>query len=282
MPEELAETHRRLLEELRRLKARHGWTFAQLARKTGYSTASWQRYLSGRAMPPWDAVDALGRLASQEDGRLRALWESATAPVARQSASQRTMPLARNGEAVADGGSGTVPRLRPSTTLLASLLGTALLVGSSLALLSPWDAGTAPRTPPPWGAPPDAPVWPWPLPTTTGPPAGAPCLGNGCRGRDPYRLGCDRSSVPVHEVSADHRTLTLRYSPVCRAVWAEVSPGAGTSGLTVSGDGEAVTAPPGDARTGMLGAAPGRARGNVNLPGRQIGVSAGTSWVIDQ
>ncbi|MFG3009553.1 helix-turn-helix domain-containing protein [Streptomyces cinerochromogenes] len=282
MPAELPDTHRRLLEELRRLKSRHGWTFAQLARKTGYSTASWQRYLSGRAMPPWGAVDALGRLASQEDGRLRALWESATAAVARQSAAQRTAPLTRNGEEAADGGPGAAPRPRSPTTLLAGLLGTALLVASSLALLSPWDAGTASRVPAPRGAPPNAPVWPWPLPTTTGPPAGAPCLANGCRGRDPYRLGCDRSSVPVHAVSAGHRTLTLRYSPVCRAVWAEVAPSAGTSVLTVSGDGGAVTAPPGDARTGMLGAAPGRARGNVNLPDRQLGVSAGTSWVVDQ
>ncbi|MGW1986985.1 helix-turn-helix domain-containing protein [Streptomyces collinus] len=281
MGEELPDAQRRLLEELRRLKGRHGWTFAHLARKTGYSTASWQRYLSGRTMPPWDAVDALGRLASQEDGRLRALWESATAAVARRSASQRTASLARNGEATA-GASGAAPRPRSPTTLLAGLLGRALLVASSLALLIPWGAGTASRVMAPRGAPPDAPVWPWPLPTATGPPAGAPCLGNGCRGRDPYRLGCDRSSVTVHAVSADHRTLTLRYSPVCRMVWAEVAPGAGTTDLTVSGDGGAVTAPPGDTRTGMLGAAPGRATGSVNLSGRQIGVSAASSWVIGQ
>lgn len=50
-------------------------------------------------MPPWEAVDTLGRLASQEDGRLRPLWEAAATGVARQSAPGGTGPLARDGEA---------------------------------------------------------------------------------------------------------------------------------------------------------------------------------------
>ncbi|CAL9675341.1 hypothetical protein SUDANB105_07838 [Streptomyces sp. enrichment culture] len=103
-----------------------------------------------------------------------------------------------------------------------------------------------------------------PLLTATGTPAGVPCLGDGCRGRTPYRLGRDRGSARVHALSADHRTLALWYSPVCRAVRAEVVPGVKTSCLTVSSDSRAVTAPAGDARTGMMRASPGRARGSVS------------------
>ncbi|MFF4015064.1 helix-turn-helix domain-containing protein [Streptomyces sp. NPDC001843] len=284
MPEDLPDAHRRLLDELRRLKGRHGWTFAQLARKTGYSATSWHRYLSGRAMPPWEAVDALGPLAAQEHSRLLALWEVAATAVARQPAPGRTGLPARAAKTAAPAATGAAPRPGSRTTALGGLLGTALLLASLLALLSPWDGGSRPasRVPAPHGAPPGAPEWPWPLQTATGTPAGAPCLGDGCRGRDPYRIGCDRGSVSVHALRADHRTLTLWYSPLCRAVWADVVPGAGTSGLTVSADGRAVTAPVGDARTGMLGATPGRAKGSVDLLDRQLGVSARTSWVVDQ
>ncbi|MGW2462103.1 helix-turn-helix domain-containing protein [Streptomyces sp. NPDC001761] len=278
MPGDLPEAHRRLLEELRRLKGRHGWTFAQLARKTGYSATSWYRYLSGRTMPPWEAVDALGRLAAQGNGRLRALWEVAAArePVPGPAR------LPDRGEEAAP--VGAAPRRRSRTTMLGALLGTALLLASSPALLSPWDGAgrTASRDPSPQGAPSGEPEWPWPLPAATGTAPGVPCLGDGCRGRDPYRLGCDRGGVPVHALSAGHHTLTLWYSPLCRAVWAEVVPGAGTSRLTVSTDSRATSAPAGEARTGMLGATPGRARGSVNLPGRQLGVGARTSWVVDQ
>ncbi|MFF4490585.1 helix-turn-helix domain-containing protein [Streptomyces sp. NPDC001544] len=284
MPEDLPDAHRRLLDELRRLKRRHGWTLAQLARKTGYSATSWHRYLSGRAMPPWEAVDALGRLASQERSRLLALWEVAATAVARQPAPGRTGLPPRAAKATAAAATGAAPRPGSRTTTLGGLLGTALLLASLLTLLSPWDGGGRPafRVPAPHAAPPGAPEWPWPLQTATGSPTRAPCLGDGCRGRDPYRIGCDRGSVPVHTLRADHRTLSLWYSPLCRAVWAEVAPGAGTTDLTVSADGHAVTAPAGNARTGMLGATPDRAKGSVDLPGRQLGVSARTSWIVDQ
>ncbi|MEV5989128.1 helix-turn-helix domain-containing protein [Streptomyces sp. NPDC052051] len=280
MPEDLPDAHRRLLDELRRLKSRHGWTFAQLARKTEYSATSWHRYLSGRTMPPWEAVDALARLASQDRGRLRALWEVAAAATGQPVPGRTGLPVPDR-ETAAPAEAGAAPRPRSPTTVLGGLLGTALLLASSLALLSPWDGGGH-RSEDPQGASPGAPEWPWPLPTATGTPAGVPCLGDRCRGQDPYQLGCDRGSVPVHALRADHRTLTLWYSPVCRAVWAEVVPGAGTSRLTVSTDTRAVTARAGDARTGMLDAVPGRARGSVNLPGRQLGVGARTSWVVDQ
>ncbi|MEV5959835.1 helix-turn-helix domain-containing protein [Streptomyces sp. NPDC051987] len=281
--EDLPDAHRRLLDELWRLKGRHSWTFAQLARKTGYSATSWHRYLSGRTMPPWEAVDALGRLAAQEDGRLRALWEVAAAAAARRSAPGRTGPLARDREAAALAAASAASRSRSRAAVLGGLLGTTLLLASSLALLSPWGGGrAAPQGPAPQGAPSGQPEWPWPLPIATGTPAGVACLGDHCRGRDPYRLGCDRGSVPVHALTAHRRTLTLWYSPVCRAVWAEVVPGAGTSRLTVSDNSRAVTAPAGDARTGMLGTEPGQARGSVNLPGCQLGVDARTSWVVDQ
>ncbi|MFD8006397.1 helix-turn-helix domain-containing protein [Streptomyces mirabilis] len=62
----------RLLGELRQCKDRCELSLTSLATKTGFSVSSWQRYLDGRSPPPWEAVDALGRLGQAERGRLRA------------------------------------------------------------------------------------------------------------------------------------------------------------------------------------------------------------------
>nr|WP_329329330.1 helix-turn-helix transcriptional regulator [Streptomyces mirabilis] len=52
----------RLVGELRQCKDRCELSLTSLAAKTGFSVSSWQRYLGGRSLPPWEAVDALGRL----------------------------------------------------------------------------------------------------------------------------------------------------------------------------------------------------------------------------
>jgi hypothetical protein len=297
LPEELPGQHIRLVEELRLLKDRSGLNLAQLAGKTSYSATSWYRYLAGRTVPPWDAVDALGRLAQADRGRLRVLWESAVT-----AARQPPREPGSEEPGAHPGGGGARPGPSPLAGRAVGV-GLAGLLALALVLLGLWagDDGTETSTAVPPGAPPGAPDWPWPLNTASDPasdpasntasdpasgvsrpPPGAPCLGDGCRGRDPYRLGCDRGSVPVHRLTAFEHTLTLWYSGACRAVWAEVAPGRGTSGLTVRTDREALTARAGESCTGMLGSEPGRARGSAAVAGRQLGVSSRTTWVAGQ
>ncbi|MGO4421592.1 DUF2690 domain-containing protein, partial [Streptomyces sp. MCAF7] len=138
---------------------------------------------------------------------------------------------------------------------------------------------TRPRSAPP-GAPEGSPAWPWDLRASRSASADGGCAGRSCQGRDPYREGCDRDSVTVHALSADGRTLRLRYSPVCRTVWAEVDPAGGTEELLAAAAGAATqTAARGATRTAMVAADQHRARACVVVAGRQLGVTEHDSWI---
>ncbi|NUQ99889.1 MAG: helix-turn-helix domain-containing protein, partial [Streptomyces sp.] len=67
----------RLAVELRMLRLRSALTLTALAEETCYSKSSWHRYLTGTALPPLPAVQALCRLAGDSQPRLHALWELA-------------------------------------------------------------------------------------------------------------------------------------------------------------------------------------------------------------
>jgi transcriptional regulator with XRE-family HTH domain len=78
LPAELDPRARQLVIRLRRLKDHSGLSIRQLAAKTGYSPKSWERYLGGRTLPPREAVEALARIAGDDDPtRLLALHEVA-------------------------------------------------------------------------------------------------------------------------------------------------------------------------------------------------------------
>ncbi|MEU8791511.1 peptidoglycan-binding protein [Streptomyces sp. NPDC048643] len=77
LPAELDPRVRQLLVRLRRLKDHNGLTMRQLSARTGYSAKSWERYLSGRSVPPRDAVEALARIGGEDPTRLLALHEVA-------------------------------------------------------------------------------------------------------------------------------------------------------------------------------------------------------------
>ncbi|GAA2608530.1 MULTISPECIES: peptidoglycan-binding protein [Streptomyces] len=77
LPEELDPRVRQLVVRLRRVKDLSGLSLRQLAAKTGYSTSSWERYLSGRSLPPREAVEAMARLGGDDPTRLLALHEVA-------------------------------------------------------------------------------------------------------------------------------------------------------------------------------------------------------------
>ncbi|MFI8218078.1 peptidoglycan-binding protein [Streptomyces sp. NPDC085932] len=77
LPEELDPRVRQLVVGLRRVKDRSGLSLRRLAAKTGYSTSSWERYLSGRSLPPREAVEAIAGLGGDDPARLLALHEVA-------------------------------------------------------------------------------------------------------------------------------------------------------------------------------------------------------------
>jgi|GEM_PF-2072230 len=93
----------RFVSELRRVKDACGRTIPELARETGYSASSWERYLSGRVLPPREAVEALAGAAGTDPLRLLALHE-----LARESR-RGSAPGARSGEAAASGPAGSGP-----------------------------------------------------------------------------------------------------------------------------------------------------------------------------
>ncbi|MEU5164620.1 peptidoglycan-binding protein [Streptomyces sp. NPDC020875] len=67
----------RFVAELRGLKDHHGLDMAALAKRTGYSTSSWDRYLHGRSPAPAAAVEALARLTGTAPEPLLVLRELA-------------------------------------------------------------------------------------------------------------------------------------------------------------------------------------------------------------
>ncbi|MFF1718021.1 peptidoglycan-binding protein [Streptomyces sviceus] len=78
LPAELEPSARQLVIRLRRLKDHSELTMRQLAAKTGYSTKSWERYLGGTSLPPWEAVNALARITGTDPVPLFALHEIAS------------------------------------------------------------------------------------------------------------------------------------------------------------------------------------------------------------
>ncbi|MFI0818757.1 helix-turn-helix domain-containing protein [Streptomyces sp. NPDC021098] len=77
LSEETDPSVRRLVAHLRRTKDRSGLSLAALAAKTGCSRSSWERYLSGRALPSQQAIAALCELSGTDRARLLALREVA-------------------------------------------------------------------------------------------------------------------------------------------------------------------------------------------------------------
>ncbi|WP_329460747.1 peptidoglycan-binding protein [Streptomyces sp. NBC_01497] len=77
LPSSLDERVRNLIVQMRRLKDRSGLSLASLQTKTSYSSSSWERYLSGRALPPRKVLEELARVSGVDPTRLLVLHELA-------------------------------------------------------------------------------------------------------------------------------------------------------------------------------------------------------------
>ncbi|HEV7960993.1 MAG TPA: tetratricopeptide repeat protein [Actinoplanes sp.] len=67
----------RLMAQLARIKELSGLSLRALAREAGLSSSSLSRYLTGRLVPPWEAVVALCRAVGRDPRPLRAVWAEA-------------------------------------------------------------------------------------------------------------------------------------------------------------------------------------------------------------
>jgi transcriptional regulator with XRE-family HTH domain len=235
----------RLVAELRDLRERSGLTLAELAEKSAYSRSSWQRYLSGAALPPWLAVRALCLLAGEPEPRIRALWElaegagsgrEAVAPASGLAAPEPAAPGPAPDapdEAAAPAEPSGRPRRFPRG-FRAGAVASALLLTAVAGAALHRDAHAGGRTPA-HGA--------------SGPASGfhVACTGAACDGRNPEKTLCGvEPQTLLQSLPAKGPGLEVRYQPLCRAVWARTwnnrrgdrltlsEPGAPTQSVTVT------------------------------------------------
>ncbi|GHH20490.1 helix-turn-helix domain-containing protein [Streptomyces lanatus] len=196
----------RLAAALRELKGRTGLSLAGLAAKTAFSKSSWDRYLTGRTLPPREAVQELCRLAGEPEGRCVALWEIAeSAGSGRAKEEAPDPPDGATPEAGAPD-DGAVHRGTAVMAVLASVCAVAVGGVAAVALLLPHGDGE-------------------PRASLSPPPAaqGPRCQGESCEGQSAMHMKC--GSAP--DTLASHRTasgawLELRYSPECGTSWARM------------------------------------------------------------
>ncbi|MEU4177813.1 DUF2690 domain-containing protein [Streptomyces sp. NPDC026589] len=229
-----------LTEQLRLLRRRHGMTLATLASRTSYSKSSWGRYLSGKALPPRQAVREFAQAISVKPDRLLLLLEIAERG---QSQPEAKTPEGAGSEvppvAAQDPGTGPEPEPVPSS-----------------------EASVAPETESPGARPPELPAAPAPAPVprrrrpwglivgvatgvgmATGLLAGmligapasqgepkhrgssAKCTGFECRNKDAQGMECHIGVWTAAAEKVDGIHLELRYSPRCGAAWARITEG---------------------------------------------------------
>lgn len=228
----------RLAAELRALRARSGLSLAALGAESAYSKSSWERYLNGKALPPWPAVLALCRLAGEPEAKARALWELAEsawrgrgvvaagggpAPTAEPPSGPAEPPPT-------DGVAPTAERrpLRRRWAVAATALCAVLVLATVTAgAARQWDSDRTALPPPslsPTAAPTDFQIR---------------CEGSACQGKDPQVMMC--AVVPdtlLQLQTASGAGLEIRYNQQCRAAWARAWTTQVGDQLTITAPGE--------------------------------------------
>jgi transcriptional regulator with XRE-family HTH domain len=209
-----------LAAELRALREKCGLTLAGLAEESGYSKSSWQRYLSGQALPPWLAVRALGVLAWASEPRLRVLWDLADSAwsgrnvvepartLPEPAPSEETGPNSLNAESD-DGQNARAARAtlvgrwsRSGRSRIWLTAGLAVLCAAITAAVRLEAAGN------------DA--------ATAGPAVfRVGCTGTACDGQDPQTTLCGvEPQTLLDQQTPQGAGVEIRYNPLCKAVWA--------------------------------------------------------------
>ncbi|WP_256095919.1 DUF2690 domain-containing protein [Streptomyces sp. EN23] len=225
-----------LTEQLRLLRRRNGMTLATLAHRTSYSKSSWGRYLSGKALPPRQAVREFAQAVSVKPDRLLLLLEIAERgqsqpegkapgdavaevsplagrdPDADTDTDPETDPVAGAEAAPAPETESPAPhapavaRRRPRRWGL--IVGAATGAGMAAGLLAGMLVGA---------------------PESQGEPASrgssAKCTGFECRNKDAQGMECHIGVWTAAAEKVDGIHLELRYSPRCGAAWARITEG---------------------------------------------------------
>jgi peptidoglycan hydrolase-like protein with peptidoglycan-binding domain len=147
LPASLDPRVRQLAVQLRRLKDHSGLSLQALAARTGYSRASWDRYLNGRALPPQEAVAALARACDTDPARLLALHEVAVEASrggvgGPQRAAETDAGTGEGEPAGVDAERRTRGRGRGRRMLVTMLAGASVVAAViALTVTAPWDDG---------------------------------------------------------------------------------------------------------------------------------------------
>ncbi len=153
LPEGLDPAVVRFVAELRRLKDETGLSVVQVADRTGYSEASWQRYFGGRALAPREAVQKLVELAGAEAATVSALQDAAQQAwrPAGPSATTEEEAEAEQGwsdpQALEDAPEPARRRLPDLRTALTSVVSALVGAAITLAVVQPWSTTTASAAP---------------------------------------------------------------------------------------------------------------------------------------
>ncbi|MFJ9457681.1 DUF2690 domain-containing protein [Kitasatospora sp. NPDC101447] len=261
LPEELSEPARRLAEELRAIKDAAGLSLSELASRTHYSRASWERWLNGKRVVTEQALDALIGAVDCDGTALRALWERAVTapgePAEPSGAPAGTPPHDGSGEAVeavapvepvtpGTGSAGEPDEAlvtgqapepapvawwrRPAALLTGAAVLAALLVLVGLRAARHDGAQTAagPHPAPSAVATAAPAATPSPAATTSGArpiPAAPTCQAMGCDHKDPKYTGCGKDARTLHTDVIGKVVIYLRYSQACQAAWAAITEG---------------------------------------------------------
>ncbi|MER7669689.1 DUF2690 domain-containing protein [Kitasatospora sp. NPDC096128] len=252
LPEELSEPARRLAEELRTLKDTAGLSLSELAARTHYSRASWERWLNGKRVVTEQALEALIGAVDCDATALRRLWQRAVAPEAEATADRPTAEQPRP-EALepastpTDAGSGPEPGSaepapepspapapapepapepapadeqaatwwrRPVALVSGAAVLALLLVLVGLRISRHDDQASAADGPGPTVSATAKPV-----------PTDPACRALGCAHKDPKTTGCGKDARTLQTQVIGKVVVYLRYSRTCQAAWAAITEG---------------------------------------------------------
>ena len=100
----------RFVVELRKTKDASGLSLTQLAHRTGRSPSSWERYLDGRGLAPYEAVESLTKLVDADQTAVMALYWTAKDAWHPTTPGDKISSLhVRGGKAIAAAGGPTGP-----------------------------------------------------------------------------------------------------------------------------------------------------------------------------
>ncbi|GAB7183319.1 DUF2690 domain-containing protein [Kitasatospora sp. Ki12] len=272
LPEELSEPARRLAEELRAIKDAAGLSLSELASRTHYSRASWERWLNGKRVVTEQALEALIGAVDCDGAALRALRERAvTAPdgpdepsvgdapaeeslaeespadesPAEESPAEEKPPgePSEPGEPAPDEPSGPEEAAAPAAVAWwrrpvvlfsgAAVLAVLLVLAGLRATTRHGGQPAAAPEPLPTASP---------AATTAKPvPAAPTCQAMGCDHKDPKSTGCGKDARTLHTDVIGKVVIYLRYSQKCQAAWAAITEGEPGDSATIidsTGDSE--------------------------------------------